>query len=251
MKKIALLSFLALSLSSFAGEVTLLRAESSLGSRYGMTWQNTKFLIKSENGTKEQRVLIVMDGLTIQANYLRALDRDNSLWQAEYTFSNRINNQETLIQPRDLDFVIQSVDGNTVDTDDNRGARYHLAKEEGSLLNDGLNLILGSANLFQEGDSKRFSGVINIRNLDYVKDINVVYTTDNWRTQNTIKANFERYYSYGYSTVISPNAQGIENWIFSARLPNGVSEIEYAISYKVNGQEYWDNNFGNNYKITK
>ena len=60
MKKIFLLFVLAISFAGFAEEISLLRAESSVGSVYGMMWQNTQFLIKAEKGSAEQVVQVVV-----------------------------------------------------------------------------------------------------------------------------------------------------------------------------------------------
>ncbi len=250
MKKIFLLFVLAISFAGFAEEISLLRAESSVGSVYGMMWQNTQFLIKAEKGSADQVVQVVMeDGLILDAKYVQDIDQMNALWKVEYTFSNRPNGQDNYREPRDLDFYVQSIDGRRLDRDDNRSQNYHLGRNDGVLLSQNLNLMLGSANLYDQGDSKRFTGVINVRNLAFAKRVRVVFSVDHWRTVQTVEAKFEQNYLYGYSCVTSPNALGIENWTYTINLPSTAKEIEFAISYQVEGQEFWDNNFGQNYKL--
>ncbi len=45
-------------------------------------------------------------------------------------------------------------------------------------------------------------------------------------------------------TVTGPLAFGVEEWQFDF---NGPFPGEFAISYTVGGQTFWDNNFGHNY----
>ena len=112
MKKLIFFLAIVISFASLAGEITLLRAETSVGSVYGMMWQNTEFLIKAEKGSADQVVQVVMnDGLILEAKYVQDIDQENALWRVEYTFSNRPNGQENYREPRDLDFYVQSLDG--------------------------------------------------------------------------------------------------------------------------------------------
>ncbi|TDX51825.1 carbohydrate-binding protein [Orenia marismortui] len=81
-------------------------------------------------------------------------------------------------------------------------------------------------------------GSIDLKNLDYSKDVKVVYTLDNWQTSNTVSANYNISYD-----------NNIENWKFIINnIPND-TKVKYYIDYKVNGTHYYDNNFGTNYKI--
>jgi hypothetical protein len=43
----------------------------------------------------------------------------------------------------------------------------------------------------------------------------------------------------------------MERWYSSISMDPSVSKIEYAVVYKVNGTQYWDNNFGKNYIVYK
>ena len=250
MKKLILILSFVFSCLSLAGEVSLLRANTSVGTVYGMMWQNTEFLIRAEKGSPDQVVQVVLnDGLILEAKFVQDIDEENALWKVEYTFSNRANGQDLFREPRDLNFYVQSLDGRRLDRDDNQGKFYQLSRNDGALLNSNLNIMLGSASFFDQGDSKRFTGVINVRNLAYAKKVHVVFSTDHWRTVQSVDAKFEANYLYGYSCVSSPNVHGIENWVFTVVLPMNVKEVDFALSYQVEGQEYWDNNFGKNYKL--
>jgi hypothetical protein len=81
----------------------------------------------------------------------------------------------------------------------------------------------------------------DIRNIAFAKEVNVVYTTNNWATSQTKSLLFNSYESN--------NATGdFERWTASFSIPK-TANVVYALSYKVNGQTYWDNNFGKNYTI--
>jgi hypothetical protein len=58
------------------------------------------------------------------------------------------------------------------------------------------------------------------------------------------------YFTVGAAQVISsPNKWGMERWLTNISLPSNVTKIEYAVKYKVNGTDYWDNNFGHNFVV--
>jgi hypothetical protein len=104
--------------------------------------------------------------------------------------------------------------------------------------------ILGSDNLKQDNGqlvqsssiSNYFSGNIVLKNLAYTKVVNVVASTNSWKSQFTVPASF--YCSYN---------NGTENWNFSRYLPLAAKSISYYYSYTVNGSTYLDNNLGSNY----
>lgn len=73
-----------------------------------------------------------------------------------------------------------------------------------------------------------------LRSLAYDKDVRVRYSTDNWATYEEVQGTFN--YSFPDSAI--------ESWVVSVP---ATQAFEYAISYKVNGTTYWDNNFGANY----
>ncbi|RUS14492.1 putative phosphatase regulatory subunit-domain-containing protein, partial [Endogone sp. FLAS-F59071] len=87
-----------------------------------------------------------------------------------------------------------------------------------------------------------FSGQIYIENLAYAKVVTVYYSTaaNVWNvTGDSIAAS--------YSSSIS--GTNYEYWVFNASIGSqGISE--FYIQYQVNGTSYYDNNSGNNYKVS-
>ena len=137
--------------------------------------------------------------------------------------------------------------------DNNGGANYTLGYKDGELLGKDVNALVlydGAWNNTYAGTGT-FYGQILVRNLAYEKQVEIVYTTDNWATTKAVPCHFvpSNWFPYG-TTVTYPNAQGAERWSFQVEIPLGAPNVEYAVSYRVNGVNYWDNNFGMNYKIS-
>jgi hypothetical protein len=91
-------------------------------------------------------------------------------------------------------------------------------------------------------------GHIELENIAYSKQVNFYYTTDGTTWKNAAA-------SYAESL---PNNR--ERWSFDVNVGNYGrltpdawyfgEDVQFAISYTVNGQTYWDNNGGNNYKVS-
>jgi carbohydrate/starch-binding protein with CBM21 domain len=76
-----------------------------------------------------------------------------------------------------------------------------------------------------------------VKNLAFNKQVGILFTTDDWATSNSVFGQFDH-------RLISGN----EVWKIDAPV-GSVSQVEFAIFYRVNGQEFWDNNFWRNYVI--
>lgn len=86
-------------------------------------------------------------------------------------------------------------------------------------------------------DYTAFSVSAIVKNLAYTKVVNVKYTQDNWATSST------KALVYGWS--LSSNE---ELWDTTLSLDaNKINGFQYYVYYQVNGQTYYDNNFGVNY----
>ncbi len=92
------------------------------------------------------------------------------------------------------------------------------------------------------GASTIFQVKADVRNIAYQKEVKVIYTTDNWATNQTF------YLGYNLTPYANTN---FENWTGFTELSSTVNRVEFAIVYKVNGVEYWDNNYGKNYVYVK
>lgn len=90
------------------------------------------------------------------------------------------------------------------------------------------------------------TGTIQVLNLAYEKEVTVHYSFTNWRTHTETTASWVLSGEYG-----APEAD-----IFRFRLPvppfilQPGAILEFAICYHVKGCNYWDNNNGQNYKLS-
>ena len=88
-------------------------------------------------------------------------------------------------------------------------------------------------------------GHVKVRNLAFQKSVAVRFTFDSWQTTSEVSAKYEQSLAHGV----------FDRFSFVIRLHDILSKIEdktlfMAVRYTVNGQELWDNNEGQNYKLT-
>lgn len=172
----------------------------------------------------------------VPAYFVKNLGNGEQLWsfntpKTEKSFSHQINYY--------CKFAIRyEVNGQTY-WDNNGGSNYEVRT---STTTGNKPVVLGRREIrpFDVNiTNARFSGFLFAKNLGYDKEITVRYTTDNWATYHEVNAQYEP-----YSTEY-----GQEKWKFFVYGDFSNQTIEYAVRYKVNGQTYWDNNFGDNYKL--
>lgn len=225
-----------------AGEVKLLRATSVMMSKYGMHWQSTSFEILVKNLAYEKQVSVWVEGTNgqwyaLDASYQRSVGDNQEVWRATGGKG-------------DLRFAIRYQVGGHTYWDNNNGADYFLTANGGALLGNDVNVLT-----YWQGDLYRTATsmyvAVNVRNLAYDKNVNIVYTTDGWNTTQVQPLSFLRYYGYGYGTFVSPNDYGVEFWVGYVPVPADAQRVEYAVSCDVNGQTCWDSNFGANYVVER
>ncbi|MCP3140896.1 carbohydrate-binding protein [Pyxidicoccus xibeiensis] len=79
-------------------------------------------------------------------------------------------------------------------------------------------------------------GVVEVRSLDYAKQVTLVYTTDGSQWSETAAGYF------------GAAPSGYESWSFTQDVPAG-AEARFALRYTVAGQTFWDNNGGGDYRV--
>ncbi|XXF79710.1 carbohydrate-binding protein [Myxococcaceae bacterium GXIMD 01537] len=224
-----------------AGEVRLLKAFSAVGSRYGMSWQDTSFTLVVQNIAYEKQVAIHMRDVSGQwidlpASYVGPAEDGFEVWKVQHQFP-------TSVPTRDLEFVAKyTVNGQTY-WDNNNSQNYFLGRNDGPLLN-GPHVLVNSAFLRADGT---LDVTVDLRNIAYAKSVTLVYTTNEGQTWHHVPASYVSGYTYGYAYITSPNAQGVERWSVSTN--TGAQRVRFGVRYDVNGTYYWDTNFGWNYVV--
>ncbi|XP_023171441.1 protein phosphatase 1 regulatory subunit 3C [Drosophila hydei] len=89
-------------------------------------------------------------------------------------------------------------------------------------------------------------GTIKVRNIDFTKEVIVRVTWDNWKSQQDIFCTFAR--AYGPATCAHVV---FDTFSFKITLPPSSKRLEFCICYRTNEKEFWDNNDGKNYTISK
>jgi len=90
---------------------------------------------------------------------------------------------------------------------------------------------------------KGIIGITAVKNIAYHKDVIVRYSFNDWRTVSETTATFYK----------QDSPYQIDYFVFVVNCKTTCFDkkwdVNFAICYKVNGQEYWDNNDGENYHI--
>ncbi|CAL4085687.1 unnamed protein product [Meganyctiphanes norvegica] len=97
----------------------------------------------------------------------------------------------------------------------------------------------------KEAENK-ITGIIKVKNVSFHKVVRVRYTTNDWRTQEEIIA---EYVPSRFSTGASYDYH--DTFTFDITLPPShmADKIEFCICYDTEGNQYWDNNNQKNYVI--
>lgn len=247
LKVVAVVALAAAStLASAAGEVALIKAK-SITSTYRGYWHYGRFEAQVANLGYNKNVTAFikkLDGSWVDfpMSFVRTAGA-KEIWAADY-------NVYSLPETGDIiEFAVKyQVNGLTY-WDNNNWANYKLTRGGGALLGTGVNVSENfyAAEMNIGATQTTWGSHVTVRNLAYTKDVKVIYSTDNWATTKTATATYNPHFWFSsYSTIANPNAMGFEEWSFSLDIGTA-NQVEYAISYTVNGQTYWDNNFGRNY----
>ncbi|XP_066582300.1 protein phosphatase 1 regulatory subunit 3C-like isoform X2 [Prorops nasuta] len=87
-------------------------------------------------------------------------------------------------------------------------------------------------------------GTIKVRNLAYNKEVAVRTSSDSWQTHEDVTCSY-------VEQPGSPVLILYDTFRFRLNLPVNSNKIEFCVRFKTDGQEFWDNNDGNNYVVTK
>ncbi len=257
---IAMALVLAPPLAQAANEVTLLQAISRADSGYGLGAQEAKFLISVQDLAMEKEVAIWKrdyDGMwrALPAHYYSDTDDGREIWKVKTTYKKGpgifgANGEDPFNYMHDLEFVVKySVNGTTY-WDNNNGNNYALSTDGGVYLSDNVTVI-SDAEL--NTTKQMVEGYVYLDNISGEKDVAVHYTFNDWVDTFTQAATFG---TCSPDTRIrslcgeNPSAYNAEWWSFEIPLDHP-KDVTYVVSYTVDGETYWDNNYHQNHFIPR
>ncbi len=138
-----------------------------------------------------------------------------------------------------LEFAVEYGVNGTTFWDNNGGGNYvqpPVFDEFDALLGSEPEIVQGSAGF---SDATHVRVLAAVKNLAFAKQVGMVFTTDGWATAGVAGGNFDHMLK-----------SGNEVWAIEA-VVGGATGVEYALFYRVNGQEFWDNNFWRNSVLTR
>lgn len=249
---LAALGLLSITTSVFAaGEVKATRACQTTSSKYGYSWVDTSVLARVQNIAYTKSVSVYGKTaagawVTLPMSYSRAADSGFELWSLAQATNLPSTGYIT-------EFVLKYVVNGQTYWDNNAGQNYKINYAGCNLVGDNIKQILNSDTTtmyVNNGVAGLLFGSF-VKNLAPSKQVSAVYTLNNWQTSVTMPLSYNPSWVYAYSVVPSPNQVGTEYWSGYAQnvaIPAG-AKVKYFYKYVVNGQTYYDNNFGRNYEF--
>ena len=236
---------LELASKSSSDNVTLLKAWSSNESSPVQQKYVRRFMVKVKNLDYQKEIYVHHqssngDWVDIPLSYELNINDEEEIWSGiTITDYPAYGNQ----------FVIKYVVGGQVYWDNNKGSNYTLPPSAGAYLHDAMPVL-------SDTYYTKLVGNYFVVNADVLRDysapakLEVIYTTDNWKTTLKRELTYYRYFRVGYAEyIMSPNQYDVDKYETSVRFDQDIAEIEYALVLTINGKEYWDNNYDNNYKV--
>ncbi|XP_075163935.1 glycogen binding subunit 70E isoform X2 [Haematobia irritans] len=89
-------------------------------------------------------------------------------------------------------------------------------------------------------------GTVKVKNISFAKEVIVRVTWDEWKSQQDIFCTYNRAYGPATSAHVV-----FDTFSFKITLPPSSSRLEFCICFRADGNEFWDNNGGKNYTISK
>ena len=239
---------------SLSKEVQLIKAWKSDPSYRGQQTYLSTFTVRVANLHPDKKVSIYherVDGSwdEIPLQFKMQIDENSEIWSGGFSQQgfgiSKIYADE---------FVVRYEAGTEVYWDNNDEENYMMNEEDGFYFADqDLNVSVHQSLTtfwYQPAfDANDLIIHVDVRNMPGDKEVEVVYTTDGWNTQQSFPLEYARLISTDPAYhIFTPNSYGVARWKGTIGLNTSLKNVEFAIVYKVNGQVVaWDNNYGKNY----
>src|SRR5262249_15837446 len=127
--------------------------------------------------------------IDVPATFIEVIPGNREIWRAYVAYGQGAC-PTPKAAPETFEFAIK-VSRSSGDTGHNNdGGKYKATKGSGSLLVD-TNVALGGASVYTPPTGPRtFQAVSLVRNIAYAKNVDIVYSTDGWKTTKTASLNY-------------------------------------------------------------
>lgn len=155
-----------------------------------------------------------------QAGFVTKTDNNTKeIWAATVTTSDP-----------DGEYAIKYVGDGKTYWDNNNGKNYNK------------NILLGVANVMvirpYRQPASNYKITVAVKNIGFAKKVQLKYSLNNWASYKLADLSYEG----------PAEGQNFEYWSITLNLSESeLNNIQYCVSYTVNGQTYWDSNFGRNF----
>jgi len=264
LKYIALVGVSLMAIAAQAAQIELNKIDSRLHSKYGFTWQSIHIEAVVENLAYDKKVQLMYrsedGGWTAEdLSYSGSLGDDLETWAL--SINRNINGPYSDGPALDLEFVLRYEVAGEIYWDNNLTGNYFITAGSGEYTPKSLVVDTASARAPYDYDYNGNTGHVNgylsvdviLQNYAMYKNVEIHYSYDNWQTTLVGNASFVSGRYKGYSWVGYPNSNNIEVWNFYTAGPEAqgnADTLQFAVKYTVDGQVYWDNNYGQNYSLT-
>ena len=243
-KKLAVGSFLSfgVSVAAMAAEVEFVNAFNINMNYHGAYWRSESFQVVVDNISSNKQVFVhreLEDGswIDIPMYFDGKAGQNKEIWRVG-----------TGMEDVGSDFVIKMVAGGVEYWDNNSGQNYQL--DYGYTLGNTNEVVVNNigSTLKEDGTLDVYTTIV-VDNIGYDKQVELVYTNDDWVTSEVIAAKYAGPQPvYGYGSYPNPSASGAEAWHANFNIDPSAKH-KFFVKYTVNGQSYYANNYGLDYTI--
>ena len=233
-------------------EIQLLYVENIITRKKSTPQQELSFVMRVANLSHDKKIEVLWVGeqgewQVLSASYQYPLADDNECWHAKII----IKATEQRGFPGNIHFALHYHCLGQDYWDNLSGKNYASQADSGIQLAANQNLQQIGFEPKLKAGQQRLPITVSVNQALQVKAVNLHWTTDNWLTSHTSPCHFNRHYwdEHAYSNARNPNQYGSQIWQGLLKI-NNAFRVYYSISCETEDGVLWDNNDGNNYKLS-
>jgi maltose 6'-phosphate phosphatase len=233
-------------------EIQLLYVENIITRKKSIPQQELCFVMRVANLSHDKKVEVLWAGeqgewQVLSASYQHQLSADDECWKAKIII--KAAGQSTL--PGNINFALLYECLGQEYWDNQAGSNYDSQADSGIQLTANQNLQQLDFQSKLKAGQQRLPITISVNQALQAKAVTLYWTTDNWLTSHKTPCHFNRHYWHEHeqSNARNPNQYGSQIWQGVLKIKDAY-RVVYSISYDTVDGVLWDNNEGNNYKLS-